>query len=143
MDTPSTTYLRAEISPADHDKINVCSTLAFGKISYYSVFDNLRLRIGMIVAELSVEPIGEGTSISRFVKEALEALRRSGVKHVPNAMGTVIEANSLDELFAATKAAHEAVFRAGARRVVTTLRLDDRRDKAITIQSKLDAVASR
>ncbi len=97
----------------------------------------------MIVAELSVEPIGEGTSISRFVKEALEALRRSGVKHVPNAMGTVIEANSLDELFAATKAAHEAVFRAGARRVVTTLRLDDRRDKAITIQSKLDAVASR
>ena len=94
----------------------------------------------MIVAELSVVPFGEGTSISNFVRKAVDALRDMGVKSVPGAMGTIVETDSLDDLFASAKAAHEAVFKAGAKRVVTTIRLDDRRDKEITIQSKLDAI---
>jgi uncharacterized protein (TIGR00106 family) len=95
----------------------------------------------MIVAELTVEPLGEGTSISGFVKRAIDALREMGVKSVPGAMGTVLEVHSLDELFAAAKAAHEAVFKAGVKRVVTTLRFDERRDKEMTMQSKLEAIA--
>ena len=94
----------------------------------------------MIVAELSVVPLGEGTSVSKYVKEAVDALKKEGLKLAPGAMGTTVEAKSLDELFAATKMAHEAVFKAGARRVVTTLRIDDRRDKESSIESKMKAI---
>jgi uncharacterized protein YqgV (UPF0045/DUF77 family) len=35
---------------------------------------------------------------------------------------------------------HEVPFEAGAQRVVTHITIDERRDKALTIQSKLNAV---
>ena len=94
----------------------------------------------MIIAELSVAPIGEGTSLGRYVKEALEAVKASNVKHSVGAMGTTFEAESLDLVFAVVKAAHEAVLKAGAKRIVTILKVDDRRDKTVSIKSKLQAL---
>jgi uncharacterized protein YqgV (UPF0045/DUF77 family) len=38
------------------------------------------------------------------------------------------------------KAAHLAVVETGAKRVVTTLKIDDRRDKSATMETKLRAV---
>jgi len=35
---------------------------------------------------------------------------------------------------------HEAPFAQGAKRVLTTIKIDDRRDKPITIESKVEAV---
>ncbi len=93
-----------------------------------------------VVAELSVVPLGVGPSVSKYVKEALKELRSSGVRVEPGAMGTIIEADDMDKLLEAVKRAHEAVFRAGAIRVVTTLRIDDRRDKELSIESKLAAI---
>jgi len=55
-------------------------------------------------------------------------------------MGTSIEAANLDEILAAMKLAHEAVVNAGAKRVVTTLKIDDRRDKPATMRAKMEAI---
>lgn len=94
----------------------------------------------MIVAELSVVPLGKDVSISKYVKAALEALKRANLKYEAGAMSTTIEAKNLDELFDAVEMAHEAVFRMGTKRVVTTLKIDDRRDKTLSITSKLGAI---
>jgi uncharacterized protein (TIGR00106 family) len=94
----------------------------------------------MIVADVSVVPMGEGTSVSALVKKAVKALDGSGLKVMHGPMSTSLEASSLDELFAAVRQAHEAVFSAGARRVVTTVKIDDRRDKRHSMASKMDAV---
>lgn len=94
----------------------------------------------MIVAEVSVSVLGEGTSISRFVRVAVESLKRSGLKTVSGPNGTSFEAASIDEILDAVKAAHLAVVETGAKRVVTTLKVDDRRDKPATMQTKLKAV---
>lgn len=94
----------------------------------------------MVVAELSIIPLGTGTSASRYVRAALTALKKSGIKFENNAMGTVIEAKTLDEVFNAVKKAEKAVFDAGAERVVVDVRIDDRRDKEISIESKKKAV---
>ncbi|NOZ59790.1 MAG: MTH1187 family thiamine-binding protein [Euryarchaeota archaeon] len=97
----------------------------------------------MIIAELSVTPLGTGsTSVSEYVRAAIEALRREGVRAVPRAMATEIEAEDLDTLLSAVKAAHEAVLAEGAERVVTTLRIDHRLDRDATIESKLRSVGS-
>ncbi|HEX08525.1 MAG TPA: MTH1187 family thiamine-binding protein [Thermoplasmatales archaeon] len=94
----------------------------------------------MIIAELSITPLGEGISVSRYVKIALQTLKESGVKFETNAMATVIECKSIEELFAVVKKAHDSVLEAGAKRVITSLKIDDRRDKEATIETKLDSV---
>jgi len=94
----------------------------------------------VVVAELSVIPLGKDVSVSKYVKAALEVLKSANVKYELGAMSTTIEAKNLDELFSVVKMAHEAVFRMGAKRVVTTVKIDDRRDKTLSIASKLEAI---
>ena len=94
----------------------------------------------MIVAEVSVSVLGEGSSISRFVKLAVETLKKSGLKILPGPNSTSIEAVSIDEVLGAVRAAHMAVVESGAKRVVTTLKIDDRRDKPATMATKLRTI---
>jgi uncharacterized protein (TIGR00106 family) len=96
----------------------------------------------MIVADISVSVLGENSSISPFVRIAVEALKRSGLKTIPGPSGTGIEAATIDEILAAVRAAHMAVVDAGAKRVVTTLKIDDRRDRPATLETKLRAINS-
>ncbi|RLG57761.1 MAG: thiamine-binding protein [Candidatus Hydrothermarchaeota archaeon] len=94
----------------------------------------------MIIAEFSVVPIGTKTpSVSKYVRKAIEALEKAGVGYKVGAMSTTIEAKDLDTLFKALKLAHNAVFEEGVERVVTTIKIDDRRDKNISIESKIEA----
>ncbi len=94
----------------------------------------------MIVAEISVVPIGTcSTSLSKYVKKAIEELKKR-VRVYPNAMGTVVEAESLEEIFEAVKAAHESLFDMGVKRVVTTIRIDDRRDLKSSVERKMKAI---
>ncbi len=95
----------------------------------------------LIIAEVSIVPLGEGTSVGRYVKAALEALQSSGLNFRVGATSTAVEAGSMQELLSAAASIHEAVFSLGAKRVVTSLKIDDRRDKDARIESKLAAVA--
>ncbi len=94
----------------------------------------------MIIAQLSIGPIGEGTSVSKYVRTAIKKLDEMGVCYELGAMSTTIEAKNIDELFDAVKEAHLAVINAGAKRIITDLKIDDRRDKEASIETKLKAV---
>lgn len=83
----------------------------------------------MIVAEISIIPIGtETTSVSRYVSAAVKELEASGLKCNLGPMGTMIEADSIDEIYAAISRAQAAVFDLGAGRAYTILKIDERRD---------------
>lgn len=90
-----------------------------------------------VIAEFSVIPLGEGTSVSRLVARAVKALEQAGAKHTTTPMGTIVEAESLDEALRLIRLAHEAVFEAGARRVITLIKIDDRRDAERRMEDKL------
>jgi uncharacterized protein (TIGR00106 family) len=97
----------------------------------------------MVVAEISVVPLGTGSpSVSRYVADCLKPLKESGLKYEVTAMGTIVE-GSLENVLNAARLMHEAPFDAGVRRVVTTIKIDDRRDREISIRGKVDAVARR
>ena len=83
----------------------------------------------MAIMEISVVPVGtKKTSTSGYVVGAVKVLERRGIKHLVGSMGTVAEAD-LNELFDAAREMHEEVFADGdVLRVVTTIRIDDRRD---------------
>ena len=96
----------------------------------------------MIIASISISPIGVGTELHEFVKRAIEEIKKKGIKYEVNAMSTVVEVSSLEELFDVVKRAHSAVFDAGAKRVITEVKIDDRRDKEATMESKVSKVIS-
>ncbi|RLI37298.1 thiamine-binding protein, partial [Candidatus Bathyarchaeota archaeon] len=50
------------------------------------------------------------------------------------------EAESLDEALKVVRAAHEAVFKAGVGRVITTIRIDDRRDLKRSMEEKVESL---
>ena len=94
----------------------------------------------MIISQLSIAPIGQNTSVSKYVKIVLSSLKDDNIKSKTNAMATVIETNDLDTLFNAVKKAHMAVVKAGGKRIITELKIDDRRDKNATGETKLKAL---
>ena len=93
-----------------------------------------------MIAQLSVYPIGEGTSVSRFVRKGVSVIERSGHKYEVGGMSTTIETPDLNELFELIKQVHAAHVEEGAKRIIIDLKVDDRQDKKITIASKKAAV---
>lgn len=98
----------------------------------------------MAVAEVSIVPIGtKTTSVSKHVVAALRALRKEKkVVYELTPMGTILE-GELDDVFRATRKMHEAVLAGGVRRVVTTIKIDDRRDKPLTMGGKVESVVRK
>ncbi len=94
----------------------------------------------MILAQLSVYPIGEGTSLSRFVKKGIQVIKESGYTYEIGGMSTAIEVPDLESLFLLVKKVHQAQVDEGGQRIVIDLKVDDRRDKDATIGSKRNAV---
>ncbi len=96
-----------------------------------------------VVVELSVVPLGLGPSVSSLVAEAVKVLEEAGVKLVLTPMCTIFEASTIEEAFKLVAKAHEALFKAGAVRVVTTVKVDDRRDVEHTMERKLDSLKGK
>lgn len=97
----------------------------------------------MAILEISVVPLGtQETSLSAYVAECLRVLQEEKVPYELSAMGTNIEGDLKDLMRIAIKM-HEVPFKKGARRVLTTLKIDDRRDKKGTLKAKKQAVQSK
>ncbi|KKF39653.1 hypothetical protein FK85_26920 [Halorubrum saccharovorum] len=88
------------------------------------------------IALLSVAPVIE-ESMSGEVAKAVAALDEFDVSYETNPMGTVIEADDAETLFAAAAAAHDAV---DGDRVSTVLKIDDKRTEETTADRKVEAV---
>jgi len=98
----------------------------------------------MAIAEISVVPLGtKTTSVSRYVARAVKVLERErDIRYEMTAMGTIIEGD-LDRILAVVKKMHEEVFEEGVARVLTTVKIDDRRDKAQDIKGKVESVKKK
>lgn len=98
----------------------------------------------MAIAEVSVVPLGTKTpSVSQYVARAVKILEQEkGIKYEIMPMGTIVEGD-LDRILAVVKKMHEAVLGEGVVRVLTTIKIDDRRDKPQTMKGKLDSVRKK
>jgi len=95
----------------------------------------------MIIAELSVVPVGtETSSVSKYVAAAFSELKKMGLKPKLNSMCTEFEARNLKTALKALERAHNAALRMGAKRVLTTLKIDDRKDKKASMKKKIASV---
>ncbi|HOJ23270.1 MAG TPA: MTH1187 family thiamine-binding protein [Armatimonadota bacterium] len=97
----------------------------------------------MVTMEIAVHPIGTGNaSLSDYVADVIEVAKRRGVKYEITGMGTNLEGD-LNTLFDIAREMHEASFRRGAPRVFTLIKVDDRRDKDLTLEYKRRRAAEK
>lgn len=97
-----------------------------------------------IIAEVTVVPLGTSTpSLSAYVAEVEKVLKKhENIKSMLTPMSTVLEGN-LDDILTVVREMHEVPFAHGALRVSTRLSIDDRRDKKISMRSKLRSVQGK
>lgn len=97
----------------------------------------------MALAEISVIPIGTPTSsIGDWIAESIRTLQNEKIKYEVSPMGTLIEGKASD-IFRIAGKMHETALKKGIKRVITTLTVDDRRDKEVTMRSKVASVKRR
>ena len=97
----------------------------------------------MILAQLSIYPVGDGVSLGRYAKKGLKIIDEPGYTYQVGGLSTAIEVPDLQDLFDLVAKIRQAQFDEGAQRVLIELKVDDRRDKDATLTSKIDSVTSR
>ncbi len=93
------------------------------------------------IAEFSIRPIGTGTSVGRYVKGALEAVSKiEGLEYRVTPMATILEARDVHTILKAVEASHSMLQSMGAKRISSSLRIDERLDKPRTMKDKTESV---
>lgn len=91
----------------------------------------------MAIVAVSISPIGGGVSVSRFVAAALDVVQgQERIRFRLDPMFTTLEGD-LSEIYGLISDMQEAVFAAGAVRVSTVIRIDDRRDRRVSMEEKV------
>jgi uncharacterized protein (TIGR00106 family) len=98
----------------------------------------------IITAQLQIVALGQSDdSQSRYISSAVRALDKKGVQYQVTPMGTDIEAESIDEIFDAYKAAHTAVMDMGVNRILTHVTIDHRLKGCKGLDEKVRSVQSK
>ena len=98
----------------------------------------------MAVCSISVVPVGTGsTSVSPYVARCHEILKGAGgVRYQLTPMATILEGD-LERLLEVVAELHRVPFDEGARRVLTTVVIDDRTDKPLSMEGKVKSVQEK
>ncbi len=94
-----------------------------------------------MLAEFSVVPVGAGESLSEYVAECLRIVKESGLEYRLCPMGTVIE-GEFDEVMSLVGSCHKRVAEMSPR-VITSIKIDDRRGVKGAIDSKTRSVEAK
>lgn len=99
----------------------------------------------MPVMEISIIPIGtKETSISKYIVSSEKALKESKAGRCEiTAMGTLVEGSSTRKLLDIAGRMHQKALSSGAKRVITHILIDDRKDKKVTIKGKVDSLKQK
>ncbi|MDQ3947830.1 MAG: MTH1187 family thiamine-binding protein [Thermoproteota archaeon] len=102
--------------------------------------------LSTVNAEISIVPIGTSdTSIGKEVAVAYDAIRNiKNLKKVTlTPMSTQVESDNIDNIFQAIHSAHDSAKSVGAKRVISTIRIDERLDKPNTLDEKIQSVKTK
>ena len=89
-----------------------------------------------VIARFEVIPVRDG-SMSNAIANALRALDQYPVSYQTTATDTIIEADSVEQIFAAVQAAHQAITED---RVITSVEIDEDRRRPQTISERVASV---
>jgi uncharacterized protein (TIGR00106 family) len=97
----------------------------------------------MPLMEISIVPLGTSSpSVSSCVKKIVKVLKdKPDIEYRLTSMGTVIDAESVERLLETAGEMHRAAMNEAVR-VNTIIKIDDRSDKILSMQEKIESVCS-
>ena len=96
-----------------------------------------------VVAEIALFPLGtDNPSISRVVADSIKVIEQHGLKYEITPTGTNVE-GELGNILDTVRDMNEVPFSEGANRVILLLRLDDRRDRSISLEYEQQSVEEK
>ena len=94
-----------------------------------------------MIAEFSIVPVGQGESLSGFVAKVLAIVEKSGLDYQLTAMGTLVEGEP-KKVLSLLQRCHQAG-RKDSRRILTTIRIDDRAAAGNRLVAKVRSVEKK
>lgn len=92
----------------------------------------------MALLEISVIPVGTGSeSFSDDVERAVAIIEQNGLKYQVTPTSTIVE-GEIDKLFDVAQVIHLNEIQNNAKRVVTSMKIDDRTDEPLTLERQVD-----
>lgn len=95
-----------------------------------------------MIIELSVIPIGVGTSLSPYVATVMKVIKESGFEYESHSMGTNIECG-WDDVTPLVRKCHDELKKMGVDRISTTVRISERVDKPYTMSGKMKSLMEK
>jgi uncharacterized protein (TIGR00106 family) len=94
-----------------------------------------------MLAEFSIVPMGRETSVSAVIARVMRIVQESGVSYKANPMGTVVE-GEWETVIGLIRRCHDEVMK-DSERVVTSIRIDDRKGSQQRIEKKVESVEQK
>ncbi len=95
----------------------------------------------MVLLEMSIVPLGQGASVSKYVAQCVDLVDQSGLEYELHAMGTIVE-GELAEVLELMQRCIEKVAESSDR-VSCSAKLDYRRGLQGRLVSKVDSVEQK
>jgi len=97
----------------------------------------------MAFMRITIIPVGtKEISISDHIAEVIQVLKTEEANYTITDMGTIVEGEP-KFLFSVAEKMHGALFDRGIMRVITSLEIDDRRDKKVRLKDKVKSVKNK
>jgi len=98
----------------------------------------------MAIMEISIVPIGtQSPSVSHHIARITRLIEQeSSVRFELTPMGTVIEGD-VGMLLDMARRMHESAFNHEVKRIITSIKIDDRRDKQVSMEGKLNSLRTK
>jgi uncharacterized protein (TIGR00106 family) len=93
-----------------------------------------------VLLDLSIFPVDQGVSVSRFVAPVIAMIRDSGHDYRLSPMGTVVETETLAESLRLIERAEGILDALGCERMYATARFDIRRGPLGRLSGKIESV---
>ena len=95
----------------------------------------------MVLLEMSIVPLGQGESVSKYVAQCVDLVDRSGLNYELHAMGTIIE-GELPQVLTLMQQCIEQVA-LSSNRVTCTAKIDYRQGATGSLQAKITSVEQK
>jgi uncharacterized protein (TIGR00106 family) len=95
-----------------------------------------------VLMEFSMFPTDKGGSVSEYVSQVIDIIRKSDIDYRLTAMGTIIETETLEEALDIIQKSYE-VLEPHSQRVYSSLKLDIRKGKSARLEGKIQSVENK
>ncbi len=94
-----------------------------------------------MMVEFSIVPLGKGASVSAVIARVMKVVIDSGIRYKANPMGTVVEGDWA-LVMGVVKRCHDEAMK-DSDRVVTSIKIDDYREREDRLDAKLESVEKK